>query len=223
MDTILLFTLSKDANCPYNQRIKINNILKKKRENIISKFIKDNPNDANNNQINANIPINTIPTRKIKINSSFKNDNPFFNKKYEHLKYSVSINKNKTNNPSKINLKKKSNIADSSHDDFSSKKSDSKKSNNLSIKSKIDSVYVINNRNSFNFYKERRNKYSVKTFRTDINKKKDKKQKNMLKLQIFIRLQLTNKKMLKKANPLLIIPLDDKKIKKEGKIIILLF
>ena len=45
----------------------------------------------------------------------------------------------------------------------------------------------------------------------------------MLKLQIFIRLQLTNKKMLKKANPLLIIPLDDKKIKKEGKIIILLF
>jgi len=32
MDTILLFTLSKDANCPYNQRIKINYILKKKEK-----------------------------------------------------------------------------------------------------------------------------------------------------------------------------------------------
>ena len=29
MNTILLITLSKDTNCPYNQRIKINNILKK--------------------------------------------------------------------------------------------------------------------------------------------------------------------------------------------------
>ena len=181
MDTILLITLSKDTNCPYNQRIKINNILKKQRENIIRKFIKDNPNNGNNNQINDNIPINTIPARKIKINSSFKNHNPFFNKKYKHRKYSVYININKTINASKINLKKKANIADSSHDDFSSKKSDSKNSNNLSIKSKIDSIYVINNRISFNFYKERRNKDSGNPFRTDINKKKDKKQKKYIK------------------------------------------
>ena len=34
LDTILLITLSKDTNCPYNQRMKLNNILKK-RENII--------------------------------------------------------------------------------------------------------------------------------------------------------------------------------------------
>jgi len=33
LDTILLITLSKDTNCPYNQRIKINNILKKKEKN----------------------------------------------------------------------------------------------------------------------------------------------------------------------------------------------
>jgi len=123
MDTILLITLSGNAGCPYNQRIKINNILKKQRENIIRKFIKNNPNNANNNLINANIPINTTQARKIKINSSFKNDNLFFNKKYEHQKYSVSININNTNNASKINLKKKTNIADSSLDDFSSKKS----------------------------------------------------------------------------------------------------
>jgi len=123
MVTILLITLSGDAGCPHNQRIKINNILKKQRENIIRKFIKNNPNNANNNQINANIPINTTQARKIKINSSFKNDNLFFNKKYEHQKYSVYININNTNNASKVNLKKKTNIADSSLDDFSSKKS----------------------------------------------------------------------------------------------------
>ena len=34
LDTILLINLSKDTNCPYNQRMKLNNILKK-RENII--------------------------------------------------------------------------------------------------------------------------------------------------------------------------------------------
>ena len=51
MDTVLLITLFKDTNCPYNQRIKVNNILKKRRENIIRKFIKDNPNSANKNQM----------------------------------------------------------------------------------------------------------------------------------------------------------------------------
>ena len=181
MDTVLLITLFKDTNCPYNQRIKVNNILKKRRENIIRKFIKDNPNNANKNQINANIPINTTPAWKIKINILLKNDNPTFIKKYEHRKYSAVININKTNNSTKINLKNKSNIASFSCDGFSSKKSDSKYSNNILIKSKNDSIYVINNKISFNFYKERRNKDSGNPFRKDINKKMNKKQKKYVK------------------------------------------
>ena len=74
MNTILLITLSKDTNCPYNQRIKFNNILKK-RENMILKYANANKNNA----------------RKIKINTSLKNDNPAFIKKYEHRKYSTTI------------------------------------------------------------------------------------------------------------------------------------
>ena len=85
------------------------------------------------NQINSNIPINTTKARKIKINTSLKNDNPAFIKKYEHRKYSTT-NINKTKNAPRINLKKKSNIADSFREDFSSKKSDSKYSNNILIK-----------------------------------------------------------------------------------------
>ena len=80
LDTILLINLSKDTNCPYNQRIKINNILKK-RENIILNYTNANKNNARNNQINANISINTTPARKIKLNSSSKNDNSAFIKK----------------------------------------------------------------------------------------------------------------------------------------------
>ena len=133
MNTILLITLSKDTNCPYNQRIKLNNILKK-RENIILKYANANKNNARDNQINANIPINETKARKIKINTSLKNDNPAFIKKYEHRKYSTTININKTKNAPRINLKKKSNIADSFREDFSSKKSDSKYSNNILIK-----------------------------------------------------------------------------------------
>ena len=139
MNTILLITLSKDTNCPYNQRIKVNNILKKRRENIIRKFIKDNPNNANKNQINANIPINTTPAWKIKINILLKNDNPIFIKKYKHRKYSAAININKTSNATKINLKKESNIVDSSFDGFSSKKS-----NNDSIYAIILFIFIIN-------------------------------------------------------------------------------
>ena len=153
MDTVLLITLFKDTNCPYNQRIKVNNILKKRRENIIRKFIKDNPNNANKNQINANIPINTTPAWKIKINILLKDDNPIFIKKYKHRKYSAAININKTSNATKINLKNKSNIAVFSYDGFSSKKTDSKYSNNILIKSKNDSIYVINNKINFNYYK----------------------------------------------------------------------
>ena len=87
MNTILLITLSKDTNCPYNQRIKLNNILKK-RENIILKYTNANKNNARDNQINANIPI------------------PVFIKRYEHRKYSAAININKTKNAPRINLKK---------------------------------------------------------------------------------------------------------------------
>ena len=125
MNTILLITLSKDTNCPYNQRIKFNNFLKK-RENIILKYANANKNNARDNQINANIPINETKARKIKINTSLKNDNPAFIKKYEHRKYSTTININKTKNAPRINLKKKSNITDSFREDFSSKKSDLK-------------------------------------------------------------------------------------------------
>ena len=177
MDTILLITLSKDTNWPNNQRIKINNFLKKQRENIIHKYTNTNPNNVNNNQIMANIPINTTPAGKIKIKATFKNDNPVFDNKHKHQKYRISININNESNVSKIISNKKSNIAYSSRDDFSSKKSDSKYSNSKSIKLKNDSIYTINNKNSFNYLnnKKRRNKDSVNPFRTDINKKKDKK------------------------------------------------
>ena len=84
------------------------------------------------NQINSNIPINTTKARKIKINTSLKNDNPAFIKKYEHRKYSHAIGINKAKNATKINLKKESNIVDSSFDGFSSKKSNN------------DSIYAIN-------------------------------------------------------------------------------
>ena len=184
MDTISLITLSEDTNCPYNQRIKINNILKKQTENFIRKFTNENPNNSNNNQINANIPINTTPARKIKINTPFKNDNHVFGNKNENRKYRTVINLNNTNNASKINLNKKQNIADSSRDNFSSKKSDSKKYNNLSIKTKNDSIYSFNDRISFNYinFKKRKYKDSSNPFRMDINKKKDKKQKKYAKV-----------------------------------------
>ena len=177
MNTILLITLSKDTNCPYNQRIKLNNILKK-RENIILKYANANKNNARDNQINANIPINTTKTREIKINTSLKNDNPAFIKKYEHRKYSTTININKTKNAPRINLKKKSNIADSFREDFSSKKSDSNYSNSLSIKSKNYSMGAFGGRCCFGYLntKDRRNNNSLNPFRTDIYKKEDKKQ-----------------------------------------------
>jgi len=178
MDTILLITLSNDTNCPYNQRIKINNILKKKRENIILRYSDPNQNITSNKHISAN------PARKIKINSSFKNNNPAFIKKYEHQKYGTSININKTNNAPKINLKKKSNIAGYSREDFSSKKSGSNYSNSLSIKSKNDSMGVFGGGYDFGYLnnKERRNNNPLNPFRTDIYKKENKKrQKNKAK------------------------------------------
>ena len=178
LDTILLITLSKDTNCPYNQRIKLNNILKKKRENIILKYTNTNPNNTSNNQINANIPINRTLNRKIKINSPLKNDNPAFIKKYDDRKYRASININKTKNAPKINLKKKTSIADSFREDFSSKKSDSNYSNSLSIKSKNYSMGAFGGRCCFGYLntKDRRNNNSLNPFRTDIYKKEDKKQ-----------------------------------------------
>jgi len=178
MDTILLITLSKDTNCPYNQRKKINNILKKQREKIILRYTNANQNNTSKKHINANYPISTTPARKIKINSSFKNNNPAFIKKYEHRKYGASININKTNNAPKINLKKKSNIAGSSREDFSSKKSDSNYSNSLSIKSKNDSMGVIRGGYGFGYLnnKERKNNNPLNPFRMDIYKKEDKKQ-----------------------------------------------
>ena len=164
LDTILLITLSKDTNCPYNQRIKLNNILKKKRENIILKYTNTNPNNTSNNQINVNIPINTTLNRKIKINSPLKNDNPAFIKKYDDRKYRASININKTKNAPKINLKKKKSIADYS--------------NSLSIKSKNYSMGAFGGRCCFGYLntKDRRNNNSLNPFRTDIYKKEDKKQ-----------------------------------------------
>ena len=184
MNTILLITLSKDTNCPYNQRIKLNNILKK-RENIILKYANANKNNARDNQINANIPINETKARKIKINTSLKNDNPAFIKKYDHRKYRASININKTKNAPKINLKKKTSIADSFREDFSSKKSDSNYSNSLSIKSKNYSMGAFGGRCCFGYLntKDRRNNNSLNPFRTDIYKKEDKKQqKNYAKV-----------------------------------------
>ena len=170
LDTILLITLSKDTNCPYNQRIKINNILKKKRENIILRYTNANQNNTSNKHINANYPMSTTQARKIKINSSFKNNNPAFIKKYEYRKYGAAININKTNNAPKINLKKKSNKADSSREDFSSKKSDSNYSNSLSIKSKNDSMGAIKGGYGFGYLntKERRNNNPLNPFRTDM-------------------------------------------------------
>ena len=184
MDTILLISLSKDTSCPYNQRMKINNMLKKKRENIIRKYTNTNPNNANNNQINANIPINTTPARKLKIKTQSKNDNPVLDNKYQLRKYGASININNKSNSSKISINKKPNIAYSSRDEFSSKKSDSKYSNNKSIKLKNDSIFNINGRISFNYLKnkERRNKDFVNPFRKDLNKKKDKKKKKYAKV-----------------------------------------
>jgi len=184
MDTILLFALSKDINCPYNQRIKINNILKKQREKIILRYMNANQNNTSNKHINANYPISTTPARKIKINSSFKNNNPAFIKKYEHRKYGAAININKTNNSKKINLKNKSNIADSSREDFSSKKSDSNYSNSISIKTKNNSMVALRGGYGFGYLntKERRNNNPLNPFRTDIYKKEDKKQqKNYVK------------------------------------------
>lgn len=178
MDTMLLITLSKDTNCPFNQRIKLNKILKKKRENIIRRYTNPNQNNVSHNQVNPKIPINRTPVNKIKINSSFKNDNPSFANKYEHRKYSTAINNNKTNNAGKINLRKKLNISDSSRDDFSSKKSDSKYSNNLSIKPKSDSMGAIAGGFGFSHLntKKIRNNDSLNPFRTNIYEKEDKKQ-----------------------------------------------
>ena len=178
MDTVLLITLFKDTNCPYNQRIKLNNILKKKRENIILKYTNTNPNNTSNNQINANIPINRTLNRKIKINSPFKNDNPAFIKKYDDRKFRASININKTKNEPKINPKKKTSTADPFREDFSSKKSDSNYSNSLSIKSKNYSMGAFGGRCCFGYLntKDRRNNNSLNPFRTDIYKKEDKKQ-----------------------------------------------
>ena len=195
MDTILLFTLSKDTNCPYNQRIKINNILKKKRENIILRYTNPNQNITSNKHNNANIPISTTPARKIKINSSFKNNNPAFIKKYEYRKYGAAININKTNNAPKINLKKKSNKADSSREDFSSKKSDSNYSNSLSIKSKNDSMGAIKGGYGFGYLntKERRNNNPLNPFRTDMYKKEDKKQQKNYAIASNINKSLINK------------------------------
>ncbi len=83
MDTLLLLSLSKDTYCPVNQKIKINNILKKQREKILRKFNNTNPNNEIDNQINPNIPNNASPIRK-KIKTHLKNDKPLFSNKYEY-------------------------------------------------------------------------------------------------------------------------------------------
>ena len=87
---------------------------------------------------------------------------------------------------SRTNINKKLNIPNSYQDDFSSKKSDSRYSNNQSKRSKNDSIYDINDRGSFNYLnnKEKINKSFVNPFRMDINNKEDKKnRKNMIKIQ----------------------------------------
>ena len=179
LDTILLISLSKDDHCPNNQKIKINNIIKKQRENIIRKFTNANSYNAHNNQNNANIQLNNTPIRGMKIKASLNNNNPVFYNKYEQRKYTEAINMNKINrsNTSRTNINKKLNIPNSYQDDFSSKKSDSRYSNNQSKRSKNDSIYAINDRGSFNYLnnKEKINKSFVNPFRMDINNKEDKK------------------------------------------------
>ena len=179
LDTILLISLSKDDHSPNNQKIKINNIIKKQRENIIRKFTNANSYNARNNQNNANIQLNNTPIRGMKIKASLNNNNPVFYNKYEQRKYTEAINMNKINrsNTSRTNINKKLNIPNSYQDDFSSKKSDSRYSNNQSKRSKNDSIYAINDRGSFNYLnnKEKINKSFVNPFRMDINNKEDKK------------------------------------------------
>jgi len=122
--------------------------------------------------------MSTTQAGKIKINSSFKNNNLAFIKKYELRKYSATININGEGDTPKINLKKKSNKADFSREDFSSKKTDSNYSNSLSIKSKNNSMGAIGGGYNFGYLntKERRNNNPLNPFRSDIYKKKDKKQ-----------------------------------------------
>ena len=78
MDTLLLFSFSKDAYCPANQKIKMRNILEKQREKILRKFNNSNPNNKINNQINKNI---STPIREKKIKTPTKKDKPAFSNK----------------------------------------------------------------------------------------------------------------------------------------------
>ena len=176
MNSLLLISLSKDTYCPVNQRIKISKILQKQREKILRNFNNSNPNNKINNQINPNI---ATPIREKKIKTPPKKDKSIFSYKYEHPKISSTINKIKKQsyNSLKINIKENLNLADSYTDDFSSKKSEPKDSQNQKIKTKINSSSV-NVRTSFNSLnnKKGKNRGSENKFRTNIDKNQDKKQ-----------------------------------------------
>ena len=176
MDTLLLISFSKDSDCPVKEKIKIQNILKKQRETFLRKFNNSNPSNKINNQINPNI---ATPIREKKIKTPPKKDKSIFSYKYEHPKISSTINKIKKQsyNSLKINIKKNENLADSYTDDFSSKKSEPKDSQNQKIKTKINSSSV-NVRTSFNNLnnKKGKNRGSENKFKTNIDKKQDKKQ-----------------------------------------------
>jgi len=176
MDTLLLLSFSKDSDCSVKEKIKIQNILKKQRETFLRKFNNSNQSNKINNQINPNI---ATPIREKKIKTPPKKDKSIFSYKYEHPKISSTINKIKKQsyNSLKINIKKNENLADSYTDDFSSKKSEPKDSQNQKIKTKINSSSV-NVRTSFNSLnnKKGKNRGSENKFRTNIDKNQDKKQ-----------------------------------------------
>lgn len=176
MDTLLLISFSKDSDCSVKEKIKIQNILKKQRETFLRKFNNSNPSNTINNQINPNI---ATPIREKKIKTPPKKDKSIFSYKYEHPKISSTINKIKKQSYSslKINIKKNENLADSYTDDFSSKKSEPKDSQNQKIKTKINSSSV-NVRTSFNSLNNKKGKIrgSENKFRMNIDKKQDKKQ-----------------------------------------------
>ena len=178
MNSLLLISLSKDTYCPVNQRIKISKILQKQREKILRNFNNSNPNNKINNQINPNI---ATPIREKKLKTPPKKDKPAFSNKYEHRKSSstININKKKSYNSLKINIKENLNLADSYTDDFSSKKSETKYSQNQSINVKNNNTSsVINVRTSFNSLnnKKYKNRGSDNKFQANIDKKEDKKQ-----------------------------------------------